>query len=203
MTRFGDKLKAEAKHSVERNLANHRIRQRHRDGDVVRLWRCDNNGSSFYHFTICAPPGWLIMYGDMGECMWSRVPDMIDFARNSIKSLDYFSKKASNDCKIEEDRAELITEFLEDFEKDFEDNHGEPLTDEQREEFNELRDGFDDTDVISFQSAFYHSSFCQDGESVPSAKCYTFHYLWKIEALKWFIAKLDAGDFIKDEYDWS
>lgn len=201
---YRDQLNAMVRESIKRNLANHQIRQRHRDGDVVRLWRCDNNGSSIYHFSVLASPGWLMMYGDMGECMWSRVPDMLSFVRGSIGSLGYFSEKASKNCIIEEDRAELISEFLEDFEKDFEENRGEPMTDEQREEFRELRDGFDPNnhDVSEFQRDFWNSSFCYDSEAMPDTKCYTFHYLWKIEALKWFIKKLDAGEFVKDVYEW-
>lgn len=204
MSDFRKQLAEQAKKSAEENLKNHRVRQKHRDGDTVRLWRCDNNGSSVYHFTVCAPPGWLIVYGDMGECMWSREPDMINFARKSINSLGYFSEKASRDSKIDEQRGELITEFLAEYEAEHLRSYGDEMTAEQLEVLSELRDSWDGSeDIEGWLREFYESDLCNDCESMPDVKSYTYHYLWKIEALKWFLAKLDAGDVVVDPYDWS
>lgn len=204
MSDFRKQLLEQVKKSAEENLKNHRVRQRHRDGDTVRLWRCDNNGSSVYHFSVCAPPGWLIVYGDMGECMWSREPDMINFARKSINSLGYFSEKASHDSKIYEQRGELITEFLAEYETDHLRDYGDEMTAEQLEVLNELRYSWSKSeDIEGWLREFYESDLCNDCESMPDVKSFTYHYLWKIEALKWFLAKLDAGDVVVDPYDWS
>lgn len=204
MSDFRKQLLEQAKKSAEQNLKNHRVRQRHRDGDTVRLWRCDNNGSSVYHFTVCAPPGWLIVYGDMGECMWSRTPDMIGFARESIGSLGYFSEKVSRDCKITEPRGELITEFLAEYEGRHALNYGEVMTTAEREVLAELRDSWNGSeDIEAFLREFYESDLCHDSDSMPDVNAFTYHYLWKVEALKWFLAKLDAGEVVVDPYDWS
>lgn len=178
-----------AKASAARQLANHRVHQKHRDGDVVRLWRCDNDGSAIYHFYVLASPGWLMFYGDMGECMWSRATDMIEFARGSINSLDYFSEKASRNCIIKEECPEMIGEYLDGLEQDHEDNHGEPMSDDLKDEIEDLRRC---GTVQQFCEQFYTSGLYH-GE-MPDFRFYTYNYLWKIEALKWFVAKLDAGE---------
>lgn len=203
MSDFRKQLLEQAKKSAEKNLKNHRVRQRHRDGDTVRLWRCDNNGSSVCHFTVCAPPGWLIVYGDMGECMWSRTPDMIQFAKQSINSLDYFSEKVSPDCKIREPRDELAEEWLSTIRREWKDR-GRKWTKEHSAALKSIREDFDNYGLVEdFRKAVYESTLCNDCDDLPDLECYTYHYLWKIEALKWFLAKLDAGDVVVDPYDWS
>jgi hypothetical protein len=203
MSDFRKQLLEQAKKSAEQNLKNHRVRQRHRDGDTVRLWRCDNNGSSVYHFTVCAPPGWLIVYGDMGECMWSRTPDMIQFARESINSLGYFSEKVSRDCKIRELRSELAEEWFSTIRDEWK-QCGRKWTKEHSAALKSIRHEFDNYGLLEdFRKAIYESILCSDSDDLPDLECYTYHYLWKIEALKWFLAKLDAGEVVVDPYDWS
>jgi hypothetical protein len=86
-TDYRSRLLQDAIERAPKNLAEHVVTQRHNDGDAGRLWRCAKPQSSSYAFTIYAPPGWLIFTGDMGESMWSREYDMIEFARKSINSL--------------------------------------------------------------------------------------------------------------------
>ncbi len=201
---FKSQLHAQVKESIVRNLANHTIQQLHRDGEPGRMWKCSNDGSSVYAFTVSAPPGWLIMYGDMGECMWSRTRDMLAFVRGSIVSLNYFSEKASRDCKIEEERQELAEEWLNEAEQEWLERHGEPMTDEQLEHLADIRNAYESYgDPAHLQTAIYESPLYRgDTSSVPSLRYYTYQYLWKIEALKWFVAKLDAGEFTKADFEW-
>lgn len=199
---FRTQLHEDAKDSVARHLANHTIHQWHRDGEPGRIWKCSNNGSSNMAFTVCAPPGWLVVYGDMGECAWTRLRDMLQFVRGSIRSLDYFSGKASRDCIIKEDRTELIEEWFKSVRKEWREG-GRKWTRKQTEALKEIRDAFDSYgDPAHFNQALYESELCMGCDDMPNIKAYTFHYLWKIEALKWFIAKHDAGEIIKEEFSW-
>jgi hypothetical protein len=201
---FKSRLHAQVKESIERNLANHTIQQWHRDGEPGRVWKCSNNGSSVYSFTVCAPPGWLIMYGDMGECMWSRHRDMLAFVRGSIGSLHYFSEKASRDSVIEEERQELAEEWLDEAEQEWIERHGDPMNEEELEHLADIRNAYENYgDAAHLREAIYESPLYNgDTSSIPSCRYYTYHYLWKIEALKWFIAKLDAGGFEKVIFEW-
>jgi len=203
MSKFKKDLLERVAESAKENLKSHTIVQLHSDNDPGRLWKCSNNGSSVYAFTVCAPPGWLIMYGDVGECMWSRHRDMLPFIRGSIGSLDYFSEKASKDCKIYEVRQEIAEEWLDEQESEWESYHGEPMTEEQKEKLDDIRESYrlyedpDDLRRAAYESGMFDCSW------IPSCEYYTYQYLWKIEALKWFIAKIDAGEFTKANFDWN
>jgi hypothetical protein len=204
-TDFRTSLRRRAAEDAQKNLKNHTIVQLHRDGDPGRIWRCSNNGSSVYKFTVCAPPGWLHVYGDMGECMWARSYDMLAFIRGSIGSLDYFSEKASKDCKIREPYTELAEEWLEEQESgtEWEENHGEPITDENREKLHEIREAFERYNSIeNLIQAAYESGLYDSPSYLPHCEYYTYQYLWKIEALKWFVAKIDADEFTKANFSW-
>ncbi len=194
--------KKHVEEAVKGALAKHTVKQLHNDGDPGRLWKCSNNGSSVYAFTICAPPGWLIIYGDMGECMWSREYDMIAFAKQSIESDRYFAGKASKDCNITELRDELAREWIAEQPKDWSECSGEPWGDEQQEMLDEIEQALDRYgDVRDFQTACFESDLCSDSSAVPDCKAYTFNYLWQIEAIKWFLKKLDAGEVTKQKFE--
>jgi len=198
-SKYKDKLVSRAKSDVAECLINHVVTQRHRDGDPGRIWRCARPGTVVYAFTVYATPGWLMMTGDIGECMWSRVYDMLSFIRGSIGSLEYFSEKASRDCVIREKRTELAEEWLDEQPKEWKEYHGEPMTKEQKAKLREIRDEFEEYNSIDrLQTAIYDSQMFDSTSYIPSCEFYTFQYLWKIEALKWFIAKVDSGDVVKD-----
>lgn len=202
-TDFRSKLQQSVAERIENDLRNHAIVQLHRDGDPGRIWRCTNNGSAVLAFTVCAPPGWLIFSGDMGECMWSRLYDMLTFVRSSIKDLNYFSEKASRDSKIREVHTELAEEWLDETEREWEELNGEPMTEDELEKFKEIRSKFETYNQVSdLQKAIFESGMFDNTSSIPSCEYYTYHYLWKIAALKWFIAKLDAGEFTKKNFAW-
>jgi hypothetical protein len=60
------------------------------------------------------------------------------------------------------------------------------------------------SDELSARAIYESLILCTDQRrSIPELECYTYHYLWKVEALKWFLAKLDAGEVVVDPYDWS
>ena len=190
---FRTRLHAQVKEAFERDIANHVLEQLHLDGDVARVWRCGRPKSSVYCFWVCASPHCLTVYGDMGEFMWMRHPDMIPFIRGSIESLSYFSEKSPATIKIREPYTGLIDEWFEEV-KDRWIAGGSEWTDAEDDELNGIRNEYENYgDPADFRRAVYESDLCSDAEDVPNIEYYSFHYLWVIEGLKWFIKTLDAG----------
>ena len=203
-SKFKTQLHEQVLVCIKENLKHHTIQQLHKEGDAGRIWRCTNNGSSVYGFTVLAPPGWLIMTGDMGECMWSRHRDMLPFIRGSIGSLSYFSEKVPREVKIMDEYTELATEWLEEAQSEYEERHAEPMTDEELEQLADIQSSYETYgDPSDLRRAIYESPLYNgDTSSVPSLQYYTYQYLWKIEALKWFIDRIDSGVFEVKEFTW-
>lgn len=172
------------------------VKQMHRDGDTVQLWRCGKPNSSSYAFYICSAPHCLMVYGDMGEYMWQRHPDMIPFIRGSIGSLDYFSEKVPRDIQIKTDYRELVEEWFATVKQERIDC-GYDWGEKEEQALAQLRDEWNSyEEVQQFKWALFESDLYNDYEDVPRTEYYTFHYLWTIEALKWFIKQLDEGKVI-------
>lgn len=187
----------DAKKNAIENLKNHTVEQYHKDGDMCRLWRCSRDGSSVYQFWVCAPPGWLIVYGDMGECMWSRTSDMIAFAKQSIESHDYFASKASRDSVIREVREDLAQEWLNNVLKEWKDDYGRKPTAKEKDIVDALREWWEDFgDPVGLRREIYESGLYSDCEGIPTFEFYSYGYLWRCEALKWFLDKIDSGSFV-------
>lgn len=190
--RFIGKAKGDFEYSLRDG--NFVVQQKSGDDDVVKLWRCGNPNSVINSFWVCSAPGCLIVYGDRGDYMWQRCPDMISFVRGSIGSLSYFSEKVPSDIKIKEDKHELIQCWI-DTAKDEWIENGSEWTDEQEGELEHISMYIDEPQ--RFISEFFESSFYVDCESFPAIDFYNHNYLWVIEGLKWFIKELDTGKVIK------
>ncbi|SES11765.1 hypothetical protein SAMN04487958_107161 [Vreelandella subterranea] len=68
------------------NVANHSMEVLQDNGKYRHL-RFSHKGSSIYHFNIVTWPGYLAIAGDMGDFMFSRVPDMFEFFRSEKPGL--------------------------------------------------------------------------------------------------------------------
>lgn len=190
--KFLDNAKKRFAEHIEAN-PEYVVQQLHRDGDVVKLWRCGKPESSTCAFWICSSVHCLMVYGDMGECMWQRLPDMIPFTRSSINSLSYFSEKVPRDVKIKTDYRELVEEWLDEVKTDRIES-GAYWGDEEDDALQELREHWwYFGDVNLFKSQLFDSKLYTDCDDMPNTEFYTFHYLWIIEGLKWFIQQIDGG----------
>ena len=169
------------------------VQQLHRDDDVVKLWRCGKPQSSVYSFYICSSLHCLMVYGDMGECMWQRHPDMIPFIRGSAKSLDYFSEKVPRNIEIKQEYNELVQEWFAEVKQEYIDR-GSEWDDECQQALDDIKERYGwYEDINHFRTALYESCLYNDFEDMPSLRYYTYHYLWIVEGLKWFITELDGG----------
>lgn len=172
------------------------VKQLHRDNDVVKLWRCGRPGSSNCEFYVCSSIGCLMVYGDMGEYMWQRHRDMIPFIRGSIGSLNYFSEKVPSGIEIKTGHPELVDEWFEDVKAD-RIEYGDDWGDNEDEALEELKEFWEyNGNVDAFLWQYADSVLNTDCEDFPKVEFYTFHYLWIIEGLKWFIQQLDGGNVL-------
>lgn len=191
-----DVWRLEAARNFARDSAEHVVQQCHRDGDVVKLWRCGRPQSSVFMFYVCSAPHCLMTYGDMGECMWCRDPEMIPFVRGSIDSVGYFAEKVPASIVIREYKKELVTEWL-DTVKDEWIEQGSGWSDEQEQALSGLRDEWSwHEDFDGFRRAIWESELYVDSECMPDLRGFTYRYLWICEGLKWFVGKLDAGEVL-------
>lgn len=199
MSKFKQQLQAQAIESFARNTKDHVIKQLHGDDDVAKVWRCGKPKSSVYMFYVCSAPNCLMVYGDMGESMWMRHYDMIPFIRGSIHSLDYFSEKVPADLRdgTMTDHKELIEEWFATVKQE-RIELGYDWGESEENALEEIRTEYSYYEMAEdFRRAVYESNLYNDCDDMPNIRWYTHHYLWKIEGLKWFIKKLDAGEVVK------
>ena len=177
-----------------KNTPEYVVQQEHRDGDVVQLWRCGKPHSSTYAFYICNSLNCLAVYGDMGEYIWRRHRNMIPFIRGSIHSLGYFSEKVSSDIRHEVEYRELVEEWMNEI-KGHRVEHGYDWGEKEAKELANLREDWSYHEEVErfWVDVQTYPLLCSDFEDLPKTKYYSFHYLWTIEALKWFIKQLDDG----------
>lgn len=108
---------AKALLSFRRDTAEHQLEVLRDDG-VYRHLRFRKPGTSCYGFDIVTWPGHLAITGDMGDSMFSRLPDMFEFFRDDRKRAEtdslcissaYWAEKCvANDGDKKEFRSELL-----------------------------------------------------------------------------------------------
>ena len=165
---------------------------------LYRHWRCSRPDSGMYAFNVITEPGRLIVTGDLGELILCRCPDMVEFVRSAIRDLHYLSSKAegtpthewSDDVARDWVDAE-VTEIHAEMEAD------EPLSEESKkkyavrlEKYREVRESIDEGEH-SFDHALYESRLT-DGCDWPRVRTYSCEFLWIVEALRWFLARVPA-----------
>ncbi len=160
----------------------------------MKQWLCKKPEESAYWFHITVWPYTLCITGDLGDLIVERSPNMIEWCRRSIDSMDYFSEKVSREIKTQEFDRDVALENL-----DYQHKLGKEYAkldwdekkkySEQLEELQELKDLLDD-DIApdEFYRAYYESSFY--GGDMIECNNFTFHFLWCREAIKWFLNNL-------------
>lgn len=86
------------KESFEKDVAEHRISVL-LDQGVYRHLRFGRPGSSTYRFHIVTYPGSLVISGDMGCFVFSRLHDMFDFFTEEEPNLGYWAEKVEAENK--------------------------------------------------------------------------------------------------------
>jgi hypothetical protein len=193
-----------AKYAAERFVADtklHAMEIKHEHG-IYRHLKCTKGGSSVYRFDIVTWPGYLAVSGDMGEYVFTRLPDMFDFFRSPKGEINipYWAEKceaADTDGRgVKQYEAETAREMVERRIRERYDNDGRPRK--------QLKDALEmvRAEVTYHEGAVrFHDSLRNlelpgkvDSYSLfdeYSVEEYTFHFIWVLHAIVWAINKYD------------
>ena len=83
---------AESRARFERETAEHEMTILHDDG-LYRHLRFQKPGTSFYYYDLITWPGRLVVCGDCGDYMFSRLRDMFEFFEGSTINPHYWGEK--------------------------------------------------------------------------------------------------------------
>lgn len=212
--------KSEVLEQFFKDTATHTLTVLRDDGNYRHL-RCQKPGTWCYGFDIITWPGYLAISGDMGELMFARSADMIEFFRVGEEhhiaggglyiNASYWSEK----CKASDgDRKEFVPEYFQAYVReqfaehiaDHTEDGGEPP-----EWKNELWADLDGcvihaaSEYDTMESAmralhdygnpkqFGGFDFGSDiGELASRFEQYTYHWIWRLYAISWAVRAYDA-----------
>lgn len=155
-------------------------------------WHCSHRGSSVYMFHVISRPGFLVIYGDIGDwVLQAHDRNMVYWAMGAVRSPSYFCEKIQAGARLafyRGDAQELVKEALKG-------NEDMGLTKEQAEKVDDAPLSWDELD----QRAWYEACI-EAGDDEPARCEYPSpRALWLIEAVKWFCAQIAERDRLADE----
>lgn len=166
--------------------------------DGFRHYRCGTpDGSVVCRFDVILWPGRMLVVGDMGECLWERTYDMLEWARSAVNSIDYFAEKVPHSIPTEEFDPDVarraVEDLLADRISDMEDADADEADDDSeiQDELREILDG-----EIECRDLFYqrlYDSGAIDGCSMPSAMNFNHNFLWCRQCVIWLLAHLPSA----------
>ena len=194
------------------DVLNHKMEILHDDG-LYRHIRYSNNGSNVYRFDITTWAGYLCISGDMGCCVFSRVPDMFGFFVDEDTNFDnpniinpsYWEEKIQSVASykgVKEFSSNLFRNNIIEIATRYYDEGSVSLGGADEEEFkakkteclNELEWQVfsyldDEPDECAYKRAyeFEFEGFTIYSEDLTNSEEYTFHYIWLCYAIVWGI----------------
>lgn len=172
-----------------RNVAGHQMTVLRDDG-LYRHLRFSKPTTRNMSFDILTWPGYLAFVGDMGDNVFARIPDMLEFFRGDSINPRYWAEKvqACDRNGIEEYREEKAREWVEERLKDASEKarlaaDGITFDEGPDEVYRQLRDF--DTSELDDEDPF-------SGWEEADFTEYTHHYIWCCFALVWAIKVYDA-----------
>ena len=189
----------------------HHVMTIQNDDGLFRVVRFARPGSSVYAFTVVTWPGYLAITGDMGDYVFSRVPDMFTFFRSTDEALrinpSYWHEKM-----VAEGR-ERAKEFSKDHILEYVRERLDAWIEEEgptQEEIATVKSNIDLLIVSPLNSGEYgmegscrllYEFPCSRSEGFqldeptdwPSFQEYTYHFLWCLYAIVWGIQQYDRN----------
>jgi hypothetical protein len=205
----------------KRDTCNHRI-EVVKDEGLHRHLRFSKPGTNCYHFNIVTWPGYLAITGDMGAAVFTRLPDMFEFFRESAEhheaagglfiNIGYWAEKcAANDGEKKQfsrDRLEgVVREIFDEYmatrggeEEDFEArkaalwSHIEDyvLGAEDVRSAIEAMSNFEPAGYMGYEDNFADFRFADAWEYSSSIEEYTYHFIWRLYAISHAVMAYDA-----------
>ena len=191
------------------------------DDGVHRNIRFAAPGSNNQHFNLVTYPNHLVISGDMGTFVFSRVFDMFEFFRVDDLEINpmYWGEKVESESRfggVEKFDDELVRKSIDDRVDDICKNIYDFEYDKEAYGYDELEDMFRDEvydyfkykelDVYRFVSAIddFESSILDDldfadGYHWLKDKEYSYYYIWCCYAIVWGIQQYDKVKGKDDE----
>ena len=164
----------------DKAFKDHGITELSRSG-VYRSWRCAKPDSRIYSFVITTIPGSIIVIGDIGELIVSRMFDMLPWCRGSVNSTDYFAEKVPHAIPTKEFSRDKLREWIRDRMADSEfSKHHELLEKTLRRA--------DDLGADWFYEELWPVWVDEDP---PDWKDWRSNFLWCRDAIRWFVMNHD------------
>ena len=181
-----------------KDVSDHQMRIVRDDGKFRFIrFRCPDSLS--YHFDLVTWPGCLCIAGDMGTDVFSRVADMFTFFRDDHGRINppYWGEKLLTISKYGGYEEYSKDCFIEAVTSDFND-HFDELGDEaeraacwEEVEDRVLRFAADKYQAVEAALGFNRNGFRFQDFCEHNLNEYTYHYIWRLRAIVWGIAKYD------------
>lgn len=175
------------------------------DNGVYRHLHC-TKGSMERHFDVVTYPGNLVISGDMGCFVFSRVDDMFrffrmqdsDFMRSNIINPGYWSEKVTAGMTAEWCNhifIQNVNQVMQDWLDDAEENgHDDEFIEEQKEKISDEFDYIEgEWDAVSKINNWDADEGGVDFDDFWESSCNreTYHYIWCCYAIVWAIGEYD------------
>ncbi len=171
--------------AIAKNALKDHVLITEQDQGPVRMWYCGKPGTGMYSFRVIAAPGFICVYGDVGDGMLMAYDrDLVPWLKDAIKSPDYLLGKMIN--KKEQffpgDAEQLLKDMIEDSTDEEDKKRNEELVEKIQDEW---ADGADDSTGYNFGKAIYNAGL--DTELMDCTMDYCSDNYWTVECLKKFV----------------
>jgi len=188
--RTEERAKRVAEHATK-SFANHVLTKTH-DAGEWQSWRCSKPDSWSFGFHVTSMPGHLLVTGDIGNLWLSRERDMMAWLSKAILDPHYLLSKAVTGMEVKSWSEEAAADWIDGEERTArEELEGKDLT-VRLEAIDRLR-SVSDQGEHEFWNAWadYCSDDHADSSDPPSLDRPTSTALYCVEALRFFLSKLD------------
>ena len=186
------------------DVKNHELTIRQNNGVYRHLTFANPNDCDKY-FNITTFPNYLVITGDMGALVFSRLYDMFNFFRSDDLKInpDYWAEKIQStswDARIEsysefdleqakKNAQEYLNTYLEDNDDLSEEDRASLLEDFELE----ILRSEDEYEIVEAISNFNFKDFEFDEFRMDDCSVYTYSYIWLCYAIAWGIKKFDEA----------
>lgn len=185
-------------HWAEESFRDHVLTVEQATGSV-RMWHCGKPGTGIYSFRVIAAPGFLCVYGDVGDGMLMAYDrDLVPWLRGAVSDPHYLmSKMAKKQKEFNADEAREMMQRMIDESYDEEDKQeNQEMVDKILDDWN---DDPPDPDGHDFFKAAHEAGM--DCELFDSVMDYSASDYWTYECLKKFSQLLEKANTNKGEKD--
>jgi hypothetical protein len=156
----------------------------------VRMWHCGKPGTGIYSFRVVAAPGFISIYGDVGDGMLAAYDrDMVAWLGGAIRSPSYLFSKMIKSRKVF--RADLARNLLKELVDEADEDNKEKAEKMVENILDNWNDDPPDEHGFEFFNAAYEAGV--DSEYFDSVMDHCADDYWTLECLKKFVELLKKG----------